>query len=136
MGVRRLRTLAFTRNQYTQSSTMVSEQLLSEIEAGQGETLSCAAQRMPRSRRGRPVTLSCVLRWVTEGVNDSAGTRIKLEAARLAGKWVTTPGAIRRFIAAQTPKIDSRTAPIPRRTPHQRKSGAEPAEKQLECIVI
>ena len=42
---------------------MLSEGLLEEIEAGLGETLTRAARRVPRSRRNRPVTLSCLLRW-------------------------------------------------------------------------
>jgi hypothetical protein len=76
---------------------MLTEHLLEEIEAGQGETLTRAAQRIPSTRQGKPVTLSCLLRWVQTGVIGPNGQRIKLEAARLAGKWVTTPAAIRRF---------------------------------------
>src|SRR5690242_13021128 len=104
---------------------MLTEQLLEEIEAGRGETLTRAAKRVPRSRRDRPVTLGCLLRWVTEGVVGPDGRRIYLEAARLAGKWVTTPGAIRRFVAAQTPNTDEE-APSPR-SPAQRRRASERA---------
>lgn len=59
------------------------------------------------------------------------GRRIKLEAARLAGKWVTTPGAIRRFVQALTPTQDAEPAPAVR-TPNARRRAAERAVKQLE----
>jgi hypothetical protein len=110
---------------------MHTQQLLEEIEAGQGETLTRAARRMPRTRLDRPVTLGCLLRWITTGVSGPNGLRIKLEAARLAGKWVTSPGAIRRFVAAQTPALNGEKAPTPR-TPGQRSKAAEIASKQLD----
>jgi hypothetical protein len=109
---------------------MLTDQLLEEIEAGQGETLTRAARRIPRSRQDRPVSLSCLLRWVLVGVKGPGGTRIKLEAARLAGKWVTTPGAIRRFVEAQTPDQDS-TVPASR-TPCRRRRASERAGRRLE----
>jgi hypothetical protein len=107
---------------------VVSETLLQEIEAGQGEYLAKAAGRFPSVRQGKRTTLSCVLRWVLTGVRTADGTRVKLEAARLAGKWITTPGAVRRFIATQTPH-DSGTAP--RRTPSQARRAAERAGEEL-----
>lgn len=110
---------------------MHTEQLLEEIESGQGETLTRAARRMPRTRQDRPVTLGCLLRWITTGVSGPNGMRIKLEAARLAGKWVTTPAAIRRFVAAQTPSLNGEKAQPPR-TPSQRSKADERARKRLD----
>jgi hypothetical protein len=112
---------------------MFSEQLLEEIEAGQGETLTRAARRVPRSRQDRPVTLSCLLRWVLSGVDGPNGGRVYLEAARLAGKWVTTPGAIRRFVEAQTPRLDGEPAAVPR-SPARRRRESERAAKKLERL--
>jgi hypothetical protein len=110
---------------------MHSTQLLEEIEAGQAETLTRAAKRMPRTRRNRPVTLGCLVRWITNGVWGPNGHRIKLEAARLAGKWVTTPKAIGRFVAAQTPTLDSQTGAAPR-TPRQRNRADQKASDRLD----
>ena len=110
---------------------MLTDQLLEEIEAGQSETLTRAARRIPRTRLDRPVTLGCLVRWILNGVKGPTGDRVRLEAARLAGKWVTTPGAIRRFVAAQTPRLDGESAAAPR-TPAQRSKAAEKAAKQLE----
>jgi hypothetical protein len=105
---------------------MLTDQLLSEIEAGQGETLKQAALRVPPVRQGRPVTLSCLLRWVTLGVPGPDGGRVKLEAGRLAGKWITTAAALRRFVAAQTPSLslDCQPTPAPRAQAQRRKEKA------------
>src|SRR5262245_19029756 len=112
---------------------MLTNTLLKEIEAGQGETLTRAARRVPRTRQNKPVTQSCLFRWVTAGVVGPDGRRIKLEAARIAGKWVTTPGAIRRFVAAQTPNLtDTPLAAPPPRSPIQRRRASEAAASKLE----
>ena len=84
-------------------------QVAAEIAAGQGMLLRSAAKLFPSSRRGAPVSLSCVLRWIIRGTPGPNGERVKLEGARLAGKWVTSASAIARFIAAQTPNTDGTT---------------------------
>jgi hypothetical protein len=114
---------------------VLTEQLLEEIEAGQGETLTRAARRVPRTRQDRPVTLSCLLRWISTGVMGADRQRIRLEAARLAGKWVTTPGAIRRFVEAQTPCLDAEPPPTSR-TPGRRRRESERAAKELNRLGI
>jgi hypothetical protein len=114
---------------------MLTDKLLEEIEAGQGETLTRAARRVPRTRQDRPVTLGCLLRWINSGVLGPDGQRIRLEAARLAGRWVTTPGAIRRFVAAQTPRLDAVVTDAPR-SPGKRQRAAERAGRELDSIGI
>jgi hypothetical protein len=112
---------------------MLTDRLLEEIEEGQGETLVRAARRIPRTRQDRPVTLSCLLRWITTGVIAYDGQRVRLEAARLAGKWITTPGAILRFIRAQTPNAEE----VPRTaTPSRRLRAAERAGRHLEKLGV
>lgn len=108
----------------------MNDQLLAEIESGQGEPLSRAAKRLPSYRNGRPVTLSCLVRWVLTGVKTPAGQTIRLEAARLAGRWITTPAALSRFIARQTPDLNT---PMPPSAPTaaQRKRRAEAAGAAL-----
>src|SRR5262249_41167053 len=110
---------------------MLSEQLLEEIEAGEAEPLTRAARRVPPSRQGKPVTLSCLLRWMMSVVIGPDGQRVKLEAARLAGRWVTTPGALRRFVAAQTPRLDAEPPPTSR-TAAQRQRASDRAGRVLE----
>jgi hypothetical protein len=110
---------------------MITDQLLEEIEAGQGETLTRRARRVPRTRQDRAVTLGCILRWITAGVKGPDGQRIHLEAARLAGNWVSTPAALRRFVASQTPRPDADPA-VPLRSPGKRQRAAEQAGRELE----
>jgi hypothetical protein len=84
---------------------MITRTLLDEIADGHGLYLSAAARRFPPSRQGRPVSLSCLVRWFRDGVRGPNGERIHLEASRLAGRWITTPQAIVRFLKAQNPKL-------------------------------
>lgn len=61
-------------------------QLLEEIAAGEGLTLAQLARLMPSSRKGRPVSLSCMVRWVIDGIKLPTGDRVRLEACRL-DRW-------------------------------------------------
>ena len=97
-------------------------------------TLSQAARLLPPSRRGRPVTLSCVLRWVLDGVKAPNGDTVRLEAIRLGPKWVTSQEALQRFADRQTPHFD--TAPSKIRTPGQRTRASEKVAKELEAAGI
>jgi hypothetical protein len=92
-------------------------------------SLSQAACLLPPSRRGRPVTLSCMLRWVLDGVNTPSG-RVRLEAFRLGGRWLTSVPALERFAARQTPVLGEQTKTS--RTPGQRSRAAVQATRDLE----
>jgi hypothetical protein len=114
---------------------MATPQITNEIAAGEGLYLSAAAKLFPPYRLGRPVSLACVLRWIVDGVRGPNAECIHLEAARLAGKWVTTPAAISRFLLAQTP--EGSDCPMSQhRTTRQRQRAAERAEKALEAMGI
>ncbi len=106
-----------------------------EIAAGLGLSLSQAARRLPSSRGGRPVHSSCVWRWINDGVRLPDGAIVKLEAARLAGRWLTSTPAIERFLARQTPTTETASMPVPR-TPTQRRKASERAARELERIGI
>jgi hypothetical protein len=105
------------------TSTLIDETLLS---------LSQAARRLPPGRNGRPVTLSCLLRWVLDGVPGPDGQRVRLEAARLGGRWLTSVEALARFAAALTPRLGSDDPPPRRRSPAARRRRSERAAKELE----
>jgi hypothetical protein len=114
---------------------MLTPQLLEEIEAGQGEPLVRAARRIPPYRQNKPVTISCLVRWILSGVRGPGGKKVHLEAARLAGRWITTPGALSRFVEAQTLCHDTKPMPAPR-TPGKRRRDTERAEQELKNIGI
>jgi hypothetical protein len=93
-----------------------------------------AARLLPPGRRGRPATLSCILRWVLKGAPGPNGERVKLEALRLGSRWVTSREALQRFAEALTPSLDAPTALAPR-TPTARRRAAEQSGKRLDAAL-
>lgn len=83
---------------------MVSEQLKHEIANGEGQKLTDLAKIVPSARRGKPATLSRLIRWIFEGIKGPLGDRVQLEAIRGPDGWVSTPAALTRFFESLTPK--------------------------------
>jgi hypothetical protein len=86
---------------------------------------------LPTGRRGKRLSLSAALRWVLNGVILSDGRRVRLEAVRCGGKWITSLEALERLAAAQTPRLDGDPVPPPR-NPAARRRASERAAKELE----
>jgi hypothetical protein len=103
-------------------------------------SLSQVARRLPPGRRGRPVTISCILRWILDGVRLPSGEVVRLEAVRLGGRWLTTLEAVARFADRQTPKLTDAAAPVPSgaalRAPARRQRESERAADELTRIGI
>jgi hypothetical protein len=110
---------------------MASSFLLEELSQGDGISLAQGAKRFPPYRQNRPVTPSCLSRWATRGVRGPDGQRVRLETARLAGRRITTPQAIARFLEAQTPRFDDSSAPSPNTRNAQRRA-TERAAAELD----
>lgn len=106
-------------------------QVLTEIQDGQGLALSAAGRLFPGHRGGTAVDPSTVFRWVTRGAKTPAGELVKLEAVRVGGRWLTSRGAVARFVTALTPPAAPAPAPRPR-SAGQRKRASEAAGKKLE----
>ena len=96
-------------------------------------TLSQAARRLPPSRQGRPVSLSCVYRWLVTGIRTTRG-RVRLEGIRLGGRWLTSAEALQRFAAALTPDLADR--PEPPRPLMARQRASERAAQELDKLGI
>jgi|SRR5579864_1707896 len=107
-------------------SNLLNEQLLS---------LSMAAKKIP-PYRGRRTNPSTIFRWIKTGVNLAGGHILKLEAIRIAGRWVTSAEAIERFVAAQNQPTDDAPLQQSPRTPGQRRRASERAGKQLEKLGV
>jgi hypothetical protein len=106
------------------------EQLISEILTGDALTLSQAARKLV-PHRGSGVAPSTIWRWHRIGVIAPDGRRIHLQLARVGAKWMTSAAALARFIAAQTPSLDTASytrSPIPQ----QGAKRAKNAGKELE----
>jgi hypothetical protein len=97
--------------------------------------LNAAARMLPPGRRGRPVTLSCLLRWIIDGVKLADGSVCRLEAVRMGGRWVTSVEGLQRFAERQTPRLDDAEPRTPR-TAATRQRASERAAKELDKIGI
>lgn len=115
--------------------SVLSPEFRAELEAGLGQPLSLARLLIPSSRQGRSVSASCLHRWAFKGVRGPDGTLTKLEVARLAGRWITTPPAISRFIERQTPAADGPPSPQARSLANRLRAG-ERAGRELEKLGI
>jgi hypothetical protein len=93
--------------------------------------LAAAARLVPPARSGRRCHLSTILRWITRGARGPSGERVRLEAVRLGGRWLTSREALRRFVELLTPDLDAGPAVTTPRTPGQRRRASERAEREL-----
>jgi hypothetical protein len=114
----------------TNSLTDATRELLEERTI----SLAAAARMLPPGRRGRPVTISCVLRWVIDGVKTPAGV-VRLQAVRVGSRWVTSVEALERFADRQTPQFENVQHEAPR-TGTARQRAAERAFQQLRKLGI
>ena len=94
-------------------------------------TLAAAAKMFPPTRQGRPISLSAIFRWISDGIKGPEGKRIRLDAARIGGRWLTSVAALERFAMAQTPRFGEEITPKIR-TLGQRQRASEAAARELE----
>jgi hypothetical protein len=99
-------------------------------------SLTDIAKRCPSGRGAGPshcAHRSTVLRWVRKGVLVGTG-RVKLEAARVGGRLVTSMEAYQRFVAACS--AGAGLVPQPQtRTPAQVRRASERAERRIEELL-
>lgn len=88
--------------------------------------------RLVPSASGKPINISTAHRWIHDGINAADGTRAKLGAIRIGGRYIVSRSAVNKFIAALT----GETTAEPIRTPAARNRAAEAAKKKLEAIGI
>src|SRR5262249_5169792 len=94
-------------------------------------TLAQVPRHLPPGRGGRPVTLGCVLRWVLQGARGPGGERVRLEAVRLGGRWITSKQALVRFAERLTPGFPEPQVEV-RRTFARRQRASARAAAELE----
>ncbi|WP_168219369.1 DUF1580 domain-containing protein [Limnoglobus roseus] len=99
-------------------------------------SLSTAGRLFPGHRGGVAVSPSTVFRWVTKGTRSSAGQVVRLDAVRVGGRWLTSRGAVKRFVAALTDNSIPGACiyePVPR-SPVALAQAAEKAEAALRAM--
>ena len=73
---------------------------------------------------------STAFRWIMKGIpSPSTGERVRLEAVRIGGKWVTTHAALQRFAEATTSKFDKEASAL--RPWNARRRASERAAAEL-----
>jgi hypothetical protein len=97
--------------------------------------LALAAAETPPARNGKKTHISTILRWILHGAKAPDGSRVRLEALRLGGRWFTTREAIQRFAAALTPRLGGTAFPCPR-SAGARSRASERAEAELRRMGI
>jgi hypothetical protein len=108
-----------------------------EVLAGEGLSLHAAARRLPPARKARgsnrdaPVNAATIWRWVVDGINLPDGRRLRLEACRVSSRWMTSIGALGRFIDSQTPTLSDGQQPA-QRTARARETASARAARLLE----
>ena len=96
-------------------------------------SLAQAARKLPGGRAGKSLDPSTVWRWCTIGIRRD-GQIVKLESARLGGRFVTSVEALQRFsdaLGADFTNEAQSTPPLPR-TPTKRRAASEQASRRLE----
>jgi hypothetical protein len=94
-------------------------------------SLAEAATKVPSFRVGKKTHVATIHRWIQHGVRG-----VKLEAARLGGRWVTSDEALQRFAEALTTTLPTGAPPPPRTTSATRRRAADQAERELNRIGI
>jgi hypothetical protein len=84
--------------------------------------------------RGKKTHISTIVRWIKKGATAPDGTRVRLEAVRLGGRWVTSREALQRFADRLTPQLDGATPGSEVRSPKRRQKASERAAAELERL--
>lgn len=111
-------------------------QVLTEIQSGGGLSLSAAGRMFPGHRGGPSVDPSTVWRWARKGARAAGGQLIRLEVCRVGSRWLTSRGAVARFVCALTSAADpTSTDPTPTaRTPAACRRASERAVAKLKSM--
>ena len=75
------------------------------------------------------VSFQTIWRWALKGLPGSNGQRVRVRAARLGGRWITSVEALQEFSRAMTPKIEE-LVPL-YRSPGRRLRAAKRAGDEL-----
>src|SRR5262245_33839415 len=106
--------------------------VLAEIIAGDALGLSAAARLLPAHRGDGRACPSTLWRWIRTGTRTPDGRVVRLEAARIGTRWLTSRAALARYMAALTPAAPDAPTPDPTPTATQRRRAHEAALNKLD----
>ena len=96
--------------------------------------LAAATKWVHPARQGRRTHVSTLLRRILTGATAPDGSRVRLEAVRLGGRWMTSRQALQRFCERLTPRLDGQDAPPALRTESRRRRADERAAGELDRL--
>jgi Protein of unknown function (DUF1580) len=96
--------------------------------------LAAAARLVPAARNGKRTHLSTLLRWIQTGAKAADGSRVRLEAIRLGGRWLTSREALQRFADRLTPRLHDPVDAPKVRTASRRQQASERAAEELDQL--
>jgi hypothetical protein len=115
-----------------ESTLSPHQQVILEIINGDALGIGAAARLIPANRGGGPACPSTIWRWITSGSATTEGQTVKLEAARVGGRWLTSKAALARFFVALTPDATDETPTQTKtRTASQARRSHEAAKRRL-----
>lgn len=95
-------------------------------------SLSEAARRLPKRRRGKRPHVSCIYRWTTGGCRG-----VVLDSVQIGGTRCTSHEALERFFHALTAAArDGSPSMNGARSPAKRQRDSEAAGRKLESVGI
>ena len=114
----------------------VTQEILDEINNGEGINFAAAAKIFPPTPSGKPPAASSLWRWADVGTTTPGGEVVRLETVRVGRTIATTRGAIKRFLAALNPvnAVTATTKPMVNRSARQKQIAA--AESELATLGI
>lgn len=92
--------------------------------------LSYFSERIPGSKGAECVSPSTMTRWVMRGVKGATGHTVRLRAARVGGRWLTTDEWFDDFVTALSASPEGEDAV---RTPSEIRRAADEAGRELEA---
>jgi Protein of unknown function (DUF1580) len=93
----------------------------------------------PSFREGRPTHISTLVRHITKGIRLANGNVVRLEGARLGGRWITSVEAVQRFMERLTAGAlgdASSDSILPISTTKQRRRQLDRADRALDRAKI
>jgi hypothetical protein len=75
-------------------------QVAAEVSQGDAVSTSGVGRMLPGRSPGKTVDPSTVFRWISHGIRRSDGARVRLEAIKIGGRFITSKAAVQRFLVA------------------------------------
>lgn len=105
-----------TQGVHMTTNTVTTTTVWAEIQAGEGVTLGQVARSLPGHRDNKTLHPTTILRRILRGTKTPDGRTVRLEGVRDGNRWLSSRGAVARYVAALTPVTNPEPKPVARTT--------------------